>query len=1709
MISRFKLFIASLLLAIGICKCANANDFTTSFTSGGLAIETYAGHDETVVIPSQINGYPVRCIAKWAFTGDDIECIVIPATVVNVSDKAFYGCRSLVSIEFQGRLPEDSSPFKGLSTQNPPVVRHWDSFVAKDKAEYRGLVLERAWQEPMPVPTRMDGGKGHLFENSLTLAFPQVKAGQTLRYNERFQEPTSQSPTIENGATKTIFQDCNLSLRIFADDGTPLSGTVFTTFGCLDNPPQLTTSDLLLRLCTCQGEPGRLEIEGIKTCSPVVILPSELDGKPLFNLCTPMAGLHNTLAIVLPENVGQCGYSFASPTLEYIQFSDGIKRLTSGIASNCTALSKVVLPSSVSAIGDDAFANCTELDELLLPPALSVIGKRAFLNCKSLTSVTFPSLVGRIDEDAFAGCDNLTTVVFCGAPPQISGTVFPESVKQINVQANLGWPDTFGGIPVVPIEANLRIVRTDGEDSDFFTDALSVGIEVQPSFVSLQYSINGASPIRYDNPFSIASDALVTAQALVNGQVYGPAISRQFVKANDDHQLDSFDLDCESGAWVLRKYHSSLSLPQGIFVVDGLAAKENILKSLYIPSTVTRLAGEQPMSGPAAVNPFAGQAMLKSIFVSKDNGCFKVIDGVLFDAECTTLLAYPSAREGTSYRIPDGVLHIASEAFACAKNLQSIQFPESLLTIGKGAFRNMEGLTEIDFPALLEVIPPSACMGCTSLTEVSMPLLLERISRSAFEGCASLRSIQLPPFLSVIGDNAFRNCANLQNIEIPAALELLCISALFGVHDDCKLNFNGIEGIEESYNTRIVGNGALRDEETGEYMLPHLVISYWGSSYWNRPEFWCCFEDDDSAYEELLTLVSNNIVNGWIDLDYTITVLDDELDSQSCSMELSFDWSDERYDNAVLCYTLDGTAPSFENGIVADSLYNVSIAIDEWPILFRASIFDADSGEQIQGEINFFAREAAEGQSFFTYSTSYNWIQMIENLDNRFITRGSLNHFRNAMYYDDEDDSAFKYTGNLLALEARGDATAIIDNPPVWDIFDAAELAQEGDYHRVIEIVWTMPKLEWNPKEIFISKSVSSACIDWKNEGEYVNGYFDEVNPFALLYELEEESDDEGNLRIDAGVLFAGNTLVAYPGAMDGESYIIPRGTKTILFNAFCRNDFSEYPLNQVAVPASVTFVWGYAFSNCSHITDLYFLGKKPNHFDYSTIFEERNKFCTLHALPNSGFQKEYDDWWDEQYKKLYKDYRSWRNRHEHDNGGGDDDYYGDDDDDYYYDDYSYRYYYDDMTFDSFEDYVDYWGVPFFWNAGYIMTEGVPPVSFTLQDDGRLAIELQEDDEMEAYLFSSITFRYTTDGSIPGVDSALYKAPIEIPDDCKKLKAIVCIDGYPVSIPAVYNVRWGGEEEESYCDDEWVLLSDVVSPSLQPVLTPPGHAEFVYRRTEDFQVEADSRLSFQWKLDSNDASMALKLNGRIIARHDGYTPWQTMSMVLKKGRDYRLEWYCDYSNDGLEGEYQPDMFLSKPQVSLIPQSFSVMGKDGSLIGYFEPGELVCLLPDLYCDKRFLKWNVVSKNANLTDGVFVMPQENVVVNPLYSQFTAYKIRPGWNLLSNIWLFEDARLSSECTVFAYNGYTNTYVRKRLDEIADGEVFWLFFDGRYDAAPIFAGGDSSPYQLTKGWQLVPGNITIPSGGRCFMFERNDKFRELDDNPDDASVGYWLFIP
>lgn len=144
----------------------------------------------------------------------------------------------------------------------------------------------------------------------------------------------------------------------------------------------------------------------------------------------------------------------------------------------CSGLTSVTIPNSVTSIEQYAFSGCSGLTNITLPEDLQIIKNGTFKGCRSLKEIIIPSKVEFIYQEAFAVCSGLESVkVLAETPPFAYDNTFsnyniPLYVPEVSVntyQTTIPWSKftsfkTLAGVNVeVKVCAKPTISYTNGK----------------------------------------------------------------------------------------------------------------------------------------------------------------------------------------------------------------------------------------------------------------------------------------------------------------------------------------------------------------------------------------------------------------------------------------------------------------------------------------------------------------------------------------------------------------------------------------------------------------------------------------------------------------------------------------------------------------------------------------------------------------------------------------------------------------------------------------------------------------------------------------------------------------------------------------------------------------------------------------------------------------------------------------------------------------------------------------------------------------------------------------------------------------------------------------------------------------------------------------------------------------------------------------------
>ena len=159
-------------------------------------------------------------------------------------------------------------------------------------------------------------------------------------------------------------------------------------------------------------------------------------------LCMEMS---NLTSIIIPNSVTSIGDGAFGECrgLERIIVNSGNPVFDS--RDNCNAIietstnklligcKNTIIPNNVTSIGEEAFSSCCELKSITIPNSVTSIGDFAFQRCSGLTSITLPNSVTIIGSYAFDDCSGLKEVTIGNSVKEIGESAFDECSSLMSI----------------------------------------------------------------------------------------------------------------------------------------------------------------------------------------------------------------------------------------------------------------------------------------------------------------------------------------------------------------------------------------------------------------------------------------------------------------------------------------------------------------------------------------------------------------------------------------------------------------------------------------------------------------------------------------------------------------------------------------------------------------------------------------------------------------------------------------------------------------------------------------------------------------------------------------------------------------------------------------------------------------------------------------------------------------------------------------------------------------------------------------------------------------------------------------------------------------------------------------------------------------------------------------------------------------------------
>ena len=306
-----------------------------------------------------------------------------------------------------------------------------------------GVFSNRPEITKITLPASLKTIEGNNFAESTSLTHLVFNAENftdvTLRVPTKAQQLFPYLTTLEIGANVTkipgaMFAFTNLASVNIPATVTQLSNYAF--YNC-ENLTSVTLNEGLTRIGI--GVFGNCAIGGTLT------IPSTLTS---FGANAFAANMQNQISLVynVPDlQINTMNYQtglFATANVTSVQFGANVVAIPAMMFNGNTVLTSIVLPDTITKIGERAFMGCTNLESINIPDGVTEIPYATFKNCAKLTgTLTIGENVTSIGNQAFVGTGYTKLVYNAKSATSVStrpnSPLFPATIAEVEFGAGV------------------------------------------------------------------------------------------------------------------------------------------------------------------------------------------------------------------------------------------------------------------------------------------------------------------------------------------------------------------------------------------------------------------------------------------------------------------------------------------------------------------------------------------------------------------------------------------------------------------------------------------------------------------------------------------------------------------------------------------------------------------------------------------------------------------------------------------------------------------------------------------------------------------------------------------------------------------------------------------------------------------------------------------------------------------------------------------------------------------------------------------------------------------------------------------------------------------------------------------------------------------------------------------------------------------------
>ena len=627
----------------------------TILTDDTVKITKYKGTDESIVIPSEIDGKKVTVIGSSAFYGfKSLKNIEIPNGITSIENYAFCQCWSITSLS----VPESVTSIgmgafrfcgdlKEIKLPSNLTVLSDSLFGADANLEY--ITFGDAEKtDTVIIPETVQKMGNYVFMNCEKIK--NIKLPSNLK-----------------SIGKTCFQGCISLTGLFIPQSVESIGGGI--FGDCDALQSVEIEDENNNFIFKDGI-----LYDVKNGILVSAVNSLIPEKVIVDECTKtidysaFADCNNLYEIEIPQGVANIGEkAFARlDNLKNIDIPDSVTNITTLAFYRCNGLVSVQVPGSVTAIKNDTFRECNNLKKVILNEGITGIEQYAFYDCELLEEISIPGTVTTVGNSAFYRCKNLKSIEIPEGVTKIDGSafIFCSSLEQIKLPQSL-----------------MSI------GSGVFGDCTSlISIELPDNAIISSSTFRGCK-----NLSKIVLSDTNNNYIVKNGILYNKNITRILCYPAGIKDTEFFVPDTVKTigdfAFYGTKALESINIPDSVTNIGTDAFGEcSGLKEVVIPDSVTSM-GEAVFYKCTSLEKVKLSVNITSPNPAVFQYCSSLKEVVLPESmKFISFFMFSYCKEITNIVLPDKLNSVLRSAFQNCDNLKNITVPKNVTTIQDYAF---------------------------------------------------------------------------------------------------------------------------------------------------------------------------------------------------------------------------------------------------------------------------------------------------------------------------------------------------------------------------------------------------------------------------------------------------------------------------------------------------------------------------------------------------------------------------------------------------------------------------------------------------------------------------------------------------------------------------------------------------------------------------------------------------------------------------------------------------------------------------------------------------------------------------------------------------------------------------------------------------------------------------------------------------------------